>query len=214
MKIRLAIADNNSIQRDGLQAILERENFKVSCTMSCPEMLVEPLTQTDLLLWVSDLDIPLSKNLINQLKFSSPQLHVVILDQNLSLKAAIKAIHSGASGYITRNVQKDELLFAIHYILKGKKYINPDLTMEIFNKLSDIEEHISSLNTDLTFSDKEKEVLDLMISGYANREIAYRLFTTKRNVEDLRQNLINKTGAKDNLSLILYRIHQEYIQKE
>lgn len=211
MKTRLAIADNNPIRRDGIRAILQQENIDVNYTNNCLETLKEQVTDMDILIWGTDFNYPVDKNLIGRLKGTSG-LKIIILDNDQGLQPAIRAIHAGAHGYITQSVQKEELLFAIRYVLQGKKYVDPNLTMRLFNKLSDFEDHISSLNTDLTLSDKEKEVLDLMVCGYANKEIAYRLFTTKRNIEDLRQNLIAKTGAKDNLSLIFYRLHKEFIQ--
>ncbi|GAA4792855.1 response regulator transcription factor [Olivibacter ginsenosidimutans] len=212
MKISVAIADNNPIRRDGIGAILEQENLEVKHTEDCPDILKEHLQEVDVLIWGTSNNVPVDKNLITKLKVYSSKLKIIILDNDHGLQPAIKAIYAGAHGYITQSVQKEELLFAIKYVMQGKKYVDPSLTMRLFNKLSDFEDHIGNLNMNLTLSDKENEVLDLMVCGYANKEIAYRLFTTKRNIENLRQNLIEKTGAKDNLSLILYRLHKEFIQ--
>jgi len=212
MKTRVAVADNNPIRRDGICAILEQENFEVKHTQNCPDILKEHLQDTDILIWGTNTGLPVNRALISQLKASKNNLRIIVLDNDCGLQPAIKVIHAGAHGYITQSVQKEELLFAIKYVMQGKKYIDPSLTMRLFNKLSDFEDHIGDLKTNLTLSDKENEVLDLMVCGYANKEIAYRLFTTKRNIENLRQNLIDKTGAKDNLSLILYRLHKEFIQ--
>ncbi|QNL48355.1 response regulator transcription factor [Olivibacter sp. SDN3] len=212
MKIRLAIADNSLIRRDGIKAILQQHGFEVNYSFNCTETLNGHLTGVDILIWGADPEIPIDKRFVQTLKDSAPNLKIAILDEDNGIQPAIKAINSGVSAYITENVQKDELLFAIKYISQGKKYIDPSLTMKLFNKLSDFEDYISSLNTNLTLSQKEDDVLDLMLSGYANKEIAFRLFTTKKNIEDLRQNLIHKTGAKDNLSLILYKLHKKFIQ--
>jgi len=212
MKNRLAIADNNPIRRDGIRAILQQEDFEVSYASTCPEMLNGQLRDIDILIWGVDANLPVGKDLIDKLSLGAHRLKIIVLDNDCGFQASVKAISAGAHAYITELVQKDELLFAIKYVLQGKKYIDPAVTMRLFTKLSGFEDYISHLNTNLTFSDKENEILDLMVCGYANKEIAYKLFTTKRNIEDLRQNLITKTGAKDNLSLILYRLHQEFIQ--
>lgn len=211
MKNRLAIADNNPIRRDGIRAILQQGDFEVTYANTCPETLNGQLGEIDILIWGVDAGIPVNKDLIHKLCGPVHRLKIIVIDNNCGLKAAVRAISAGADAYITDMVQKDELLFTIKYVLQGKKYIDPIVTMNLFSKLSDFEEHISHLNTNLTLSDRENEVLDLMVCGYANKEIAYKLFTTKRNIEDLRQSLITKTGAKDNLSLILYRLHQEFI---
>lgn len=211
MKNKLAIADNNTIRRDGIQAILQQEDFEVIYAHSCHEMLHEQLKEVDILIWGVDTDLPIKQELINRLSGPFHHIKIIVMDHNCSLKAAMGAISSGADAYITDMVQKEELLFAIKYVLQGKKYIDPTFTMNLFTKLSGFEEHISQLNTDLTLSERETEVLNMMVCGYGNKEMAYKLFTTKRNIEDLRQNLITKTGAKDNLSLILYRLHQEFI---
>lgn len=212
MKIRLAIADNNLIRRDGIKAILQQNGFEVNYAQSCTETLNDLDVEVDILIWGVDPNIPIDKSFVHALKSNVPNLKIAILDQDKGIQPAIRAINSGANAYITENVQKDELLFAIKYISQGKNYIDPSLTMKLFSKLSDFEDYISSLNTNLTLSQKEDDILDLMLSGYANKEIAFRLFTTKKNIEDLRQNLIHKTGAKDNLSLILYKLHKKFIQ--
>lgn len=212
MKIRFAIADNNPIRRDGIRAILEQEDFEVTYTQSCLESLEEHLGEADILIWGADAQSPISSNLISNLRAIAPDIKVMVLDSDNGLSAAIKAISAGANGYITQGAQREEFLFGINYVLKGKNYIDPTLTIRLFNKLTDFEDHLTTLNTDFELSDRENEILDLMVCGYANKEIAYRLFTTKRNIENLRQNLIVKTGAKDNLSLILYRLHKEFIR--
>jgi DNA-binding NarL/FixJ family response regulator len=213
MKIGLAIADNNPIRRDGIRAILQQDSFDVLFTQSCLETLTERITDDiNVLIWGTDESAPVGQQLFKQLRVNGPHVKIVVLDNDNGIQPAIKAINAGADAYITQSVQKEELLFAIKYILQGKKYIDPSLTMRLFNKLSDFEDHLSTLNTNLELSEKENEVLDLMVCGYANKDIAYRLFTTKRNIENMRQDLINKTGAKDNLSLILYRLHKEFIQ--
>lgn len=212
MKTSIAVADNNPIRRDGISAILEQEDFEVKHTENYLDISKEHLQDTDILIWGTNAALSLDRTLISQLRASKGNLKVIILDNDCGLQAAIKAIYAGAHGYITQSVQKDELLFAIKYVMQGKKYIDPSLTMCLFDKLSDFEDYIGDFKANLTLSDKENEVLDLMVCGYANKEIAYRLFTTKRNIENLRQNLIDKTGARDNLSLILYRLYKEFIR--
>jgi len=212
MKIKFAIADNNPIRRDGIRAILQQENFEVSYAQNCPEALEERLQEVDIFIWSTDALFPINNHLIKRLRALAPGTKIIILDSDNGLPPAIKAIGVGANGYITHGVQKEEFLFAISYVREGKNYIDPTLTIRLFNKLSDFEDHLTMLNTDQALSDKENELLDLMIAGYASKEIAGRLFTTKRNIENLRQNLILKTGAKDNLSLILYRLQQEFIR--
>ncbi|MFC6101469.1 LuxR C-terminal-related transcriptional regulator [Olivibacter domesticus] len=212
MKTKFVIADNNPIRRDGIRAILEQENFEVTYTQSCLESLEEHLGAADIVIWGADAQSPINSNVIRTLRDIAPDIKVMVLDSDNGLSPAIKAIGAGANGYITQGAQREEFLFGINYVLKGKNYIDPTLTIRLFNKLTDFEDHLTTLNTNFELSDRENEILDLMVCGYANKEIAYKLFTTKRNIENLRQNLIVKTGAKDNLSLILYRLHKEFIR--
>lgn len=212
MKVKFAIADNNPMRRDGMRAILEEENFEVSHAVDHPDALEKQLKEVDILIWLTDAQFPISNPLIKKFHMVAPQTKIMVCDHDNGLSPAIQAIGAGANAYLTAGAQREEFLFAIDNVLKGRNYIDPVLTVKLFHKLSDFEGQISSIHTEHEISAQEREILDLMICGLVNKEIANHLHTTRRNIENLRQNLITKTGAKDNLSLILYRLHKEFIR--
>ncbi|HWV72697.1 MAG TPA: response regulator, partial [Pseudosphingobacterium sp.] len=101
MKIGLAIADNNPIRRDGIQAILQQDSFDVLFTQSCPETLKEHITDdVNVLIWGTDESEPVGQNLFKQLRVNAPQVKIVVLDNDNGIQPAIKAINAGADAYI------------------------------------------------------------------------------------------------------------------
>lgn len=212
MKFRIAVGDDNPIRRDGLTEILNQEKICVHESCSLSAISNTDFYITDILLLVVDHSIETIFSIIKQSKLSNSRLKVIVMDDVEGIQNAVRFFRIGINGYLTKNLRKEELLFALKYVYEGNSYVDADLTTKLFRKLSEFEKHMTTFNTDLTLTEKEREVLDLMVYGYANRDIAYRLFTTKRKIEEIREQLIEKTGARDNLGLILYRLHEEFIR--
>ncbi|QNL48363.1 response regulator transcription factor [Olivibacter sp. SDN3] len=212
MKYKIAIGDENSIRRYALAELLLQEKIDIGKNESLTAISAYDFYGIDVLLLVVDQNVDTVLHIIENAKLTNNQLKIVVMDDINGIKHALKLISAGVNGYIAKNLDKDGLLFALNYVYQGNDYIDVDLTAKLFHRLSEFEAHIASFNANVTLTEKEKEILDLMVYGHANRDIAYRLFTTKRKVEEIREQMIKKTGAKDNLGLILYRLHKEFIR--
>lgn len=125
----------------------------------------------------------------------------------------IKMMDLGAQGYILKNAGQDELCCAIQLVAAGNKYICSEVSLELLRKVQTLSIPITPFLADdqRDLSKRELEVLGLIGEGYTNAEIADKLFTSKRTIETHRQNLLEKTKARNTATLIKYALQRGLI---
>lgn len=114
-------------------------------------------------------------------------------------------LKAGASGFVSKKTGFEELIHAVKTVARGEKYI----CHETAGKLKNLNQFLSGLETNLRnkdelFSQREREVLDLLSNGKSSKEIASALFITERTVETHRKNMIEKANVKNTVELITY----------
>src|SRR5690606_34249411 len=122
-------------------------------------------------------------------------------------KYVAQAFAAGASGYLLKNVSADELLFSLKHVNVGGKYLCSELSLRLLDKLLYPGANHPDLNPDaVEFSMREIEILNLLVEGFTNHEIADKLFISKRTVEGHRQNMIVKAKVRNTAGLIRYAV--------
>ena len=110
------------------------------------------------------------------------------------------ALQPGADGYILADTNPDELIFAINYILEGKRYMASPIGFLLQKKARVSLQPAARIE----LSSREAEILNLIGEGLTNQEIADKLFTSRRTVEGHRNNLLHKTGTRNTAALIKF----------
>jgi DNA-binding NarL/FixJ family response regulator len=111
-------------------------------------------------------------------------------------------LNAGAKGYMLKNIDSDELIKAISIILSGKNYYSNEVAVKLIHANDDSikdEKNPSKKN----LSSRELDVLKLIAEAYTNKEIAEKLFLSKRTVESYRQNLLEKIQVKNTAGLLM-----------
>jgi len=139
--------------------------------------------------------------------------NLAILSSN-DLSLVTQALKEQIAGIIMDNASEDELLFAIEYILKGNKYIAPKISLQFIEKLGSLGSSTLFSSKMELLNQKERDVLELIMGGHANREIAYQLFTTKRKIEEIRKSIMQKIGVENNLSLTAFYLNQKLFHSD
>jgi DNA-binding NarL/FixJ family response regulator len=206
--IRIILAEDHNIVRNGIKSILDKEaGIQVVFEAENGKQVINWLSDGNKAsLVLSDMNMPelTGINMIKQLKDTIDVLILSMLDHE---NYVIEAIKAGARGYLLKNVSKDELLFAIKYVANGGKYVCSELTFKMLTKLAALPENIEPYrDPNLELSEREIEVLVLIAEGYTNNEIADKLFTSRRTVEGHRQSLIEKTGVRNTPALIKFAV--------
>lgn len=208
--INLVLADDHFIVRSGLRKLVEQlTNVKVlkECANGVEVMdFVRANKHVDMV--IADLNMPLmgGMELTYALKSFNPDIKVLILSMYDDLHTVAKIFEAGASVYLLKSTDMDELAFAIQMAGKNRKYIGVELMDQLITlQIKDVS--VGQPQTDLSqYSERELEVLQLIAAGLTNMEISHKLFLSKRTIEGHRQSLLQKTGSNNTASLIRHAI--------
>ena len=209
--IRIAIADDHAIVRQGLRQILAAHgDFEVIGEASNHGEVMQLLRKETFDVLLLDIAMP-GKNGIDTLKqvrLERPKLPVLMLSMYPEDQYAFRALKAGASGYLTKMTAADQLVDAIRTITRGRKYITPELAeslAESFDRDTEIEPH--SL-----LSDREFQTLKLIASGKPLAQIGAELALSPKTVSVYRARLLAKLGLHTNADLTRYAIEHKLLE--
>lgn len=210
-KIRIVLADDHSLVRDGIRALLESESdLEVIGEASNGEeaiVMVKDL-QPDLL--IIDIRMPIMNGIdaVAELSKQGVGINSIILSMHDSEEYILKSVSAGAKGYLLKDTGKEEFLKAIHTVEEGGKYFSGAISNVLVNNLlnpskESTEESVKKEEKKIPFNltNKEVKVLELVLSGLTNKDISEKLQNSKRTVETHRFNLMRKMEVKNLMEL-------------
>lgn len=205
MKIKVLLADDHTIVRDGLRALLESElDIEIiGSVANGREALLKSLElKPDVV--VMDIAMPELNGIdaAEQIRLGAPKTQVVILSIHSTAAHIYRAFRAGALGYLLKESAGSELIDAIHAVHKGRRY----LTQRIADTVMDsyLLQHSKSPLEELSV--REREVLQLVAEGLPSAEISVRLSLSLRTVETYRSRIMQKLNLHDLSSLIRFAI--------
>jgi DNA-binding NarL/FixJ family response regulator len=211
--LRILLADDHNIVRNGIKSLLEKEpDMEIVGEATDGQQALDMLGSANQLpdIVLTDVNMPVMNGmeLTAQINALYPKVKIIVLSMLDHERYVVQAFKAGATGYVLKNVSADELTFSIRHICNyNERFICMELAMRLVDKIINTEEAPQAeqqINLDL--SKREAEVLTLIAEGFTNQEIAEKLFTSKRTVEGHRQNLLEKTGARNTAALIRFAI--------
>ncbi len=203
--IRVVIADDHAIVRTGLRALIKSEPaMELIGEAAGGYEAIELVEKTMPDVLVLDLSMPDLDGIAvtKKIKPRFPDLHILILtlhEDEALLKAALKA---GAAGYILKRAAETELISAINIILRGDLYIDPSMIRTLLDENATPAKAQSESTEVLT--QRETEVLRLIVQGYTNRQMGEALNISVRTVEGHRANVSEKLGLHSRVELVRY----------
>ena len=142
------------------------------------------------------------------IKNKYPTIKILALTMVADSHKIRSMIEAGASGYILKSSNREELVTALQQIIKGQVHFSDEATKAILSEM--INPNLKQkLNVEIT--EREKDVLKLIIDEYTNQEIAEKLFISVRTVDAHRRNLLQKTGAKNAAGLVKFAYQNHLI---
>lgn len=205
--IRIIIADDHAVVRDGMSALLkEVKGIAVVGTATDGEAVLQQLSdglEADIIL--ADLDMPVMSGteLVKKLRATDASIKVIMLTMHQHEKYIAQAFEAGADGYLSKQTEADELIFALQRVFKSGNYISQSLVETYLKRIRRTSE-LQPPEEAAEFSNRELEVLALVAEGYTNQEIADRIFSSKRTVEGIRLGMLQKTSTRNSAALIRY----------
>jgi DNA-binding NarL/FixJ family response regulator len=215
-KIRVMIADDHKIFRDGIKSILEKEkDMEVVEEAAQGSEVLEKVGKSAIDVIVMDIDMgkPDGIEITEIISKKYPDVKILILSMMGLHDFIIQALEKGAIGFILKNAGKDEMLTAIRSVAKGDSYFSREVSailIEHLNKPRAAKKRIA----DIPLSARELEVLKLIVQENSNPEIAEKLFISIRTVDTHRRNLLEKLGVKNTAGLVKYAIQKGLIEQD
>jgi DNA-binding NarL/FixJ family response regulator len=208
--IKILIADDHAIVREGLKQILsESPDLVVVAEAGSGQEVLEKIRKNDVDLVVLDIAMPGRGGLdiLKEIKTQMPRLPVLMLSMYPEEQYAIRVLKSGASGYLTKESAPAELVKAIQQISQGRKYISPYLAEKL---AIDLEVSTDKLPHEL-LSDREYQVMCMIASGKTLKEIAAGLSLSIKTISTYRSRILEKMNMKTNAELTHYAIKNRLV---
>jgi two-component system, NarL family, invasion response regulator UvrY len=203
--IRILIADDHSIVREGLKKIIEKtSDMMVAGEATTGQEALDLVRSGEWDIALLDISMPGRGGLeaLKDIKQEFPKLPVLMLSMYPEDQFAVRALRAGASGYLTKGSAPELLIGAIYKIISGGKYISPCLAEQLANEI----EAKSNKPPHELLSDREFQVLRMLAAGKSVKEIAFDLSLSDKTVNTYRARIMEKTRMKNNSELISYVI--------
>lgn len=217
--IKIVLAEDHLVVLNGVKLLLESQSdlevidqgtngnkiLEILKSGNIPDVLITDIN-------MSDMD---GLELITHVNKDYPTIKIIVLSMLNNVQHVLQAFQNGANGYLVKNVGYEEMLYAIRHVAKGNRFICEEISiilLETLQKSPTAFLNIEQIMLKIGLTEREMEVLELIGDGFTNLQIADKLFLSKRTVEGHRQNLLEKTGAKNTASLIKYAIKMGLIQ--
>jgi two-component system, NarL family, nitrate/nitrite response regulator NarL len=213
--IRILVADDHAIFRDGLRKLLEVADDvqivgEASNGVECTKMLTK--LKPDILLL--DLRMPEKDGLgvLEEVNFDTLPTRVIVLTAAEDDRDVVRAMRLGARGVVLKQSASDLLLKSIRKVYDGEIWLDNRMTAEVIDAFKKSSESGQRREKPL-LSEREKEIVQLVAQGFRNREIGEKLFISEQTVKNHLHNIFDKLGVSDRLELALYAIHHRLIDQ-
>lgn len=207
MPLKLLLVDDHAMMVDGLVLLLEdSDRLLVSATASTGAYALAHLKSQKFDLMVCDFTLPDMDGaaLIAKAKLIDPEMKVVMLSMHEEAPIVREVMAAGANAYVLKKHAHEELLYAIETVSKGRQYLSDEVSRLMFTREADpLSEN--------QISDRELEVLRLLVDEKTSKAIADELFISERTVEAHRKNLLRKTGSVNTVGLVKYAYAKKLI---
>ncbi|MEP2937469.1 MAG: response regulator transcription factor [Gilvibacter sp.] len=204
MTIRIVIADDHQLFIDGIKSILNKEiGIEIVGEANNGLELVKCIEATNPNVVLTDIRMPIMDGVAVTRTLTQEHPNIAVLavsmyDQSVDV---IEMLEAGAKGYVTKNVEKKELLEAIHTLYKGDSYVSKNLPVNINEWLQTAQKPQQELLTR-----REKEIVRMIARGRTTLQIAESLNLSKYTVDTHRKNIHKKLGIKSNTGLVSYAL--------
>jgi DNA-binding NarL/FixJ family response regulator len=205
--IRLVLADDHVLVRQGLRKLLEGAGFVVAGEAADGREAVRLVRSENPDVAVMDIGMPLFNglNAALELTHSCPQVRLIVLTQHDNAQYVAEALRCGVKGYVLKNQAARDLVRAIEGVCRGEVYLSPGVA-------SAVAEACAAPGRADGLSVRERQVLQLIAEGSSTRDIAAQLGISAKTVESHRSKLMHKLDIHDTAGLVRYAIRRGVTQ--
>lgn len=214
-KIRVLVADDHTIVRKGLCALLNSEpNIEVVGEAEDGREAVERIGKIKPDVVLMDISMPSLNGFeaTRQIRKGHPGIRILVLTMHTNEEYIFEILQAGASGYVLKKSAPSDLVSAINAVYQGSAFLSPPVAEKVIERLKGMTVDNETKKVKLT--EREREVLQLIAEGCTNKEIAKRLFISVKTVESHRTHLMEKLDIHHAAGLTKYAIQKRIIQPD
>jgi DNA-binding NarL/FixJ family response regulator len=215
--IRLIIADDHEIFRDGLALMLSKQqDIELIGQAEHGKQLVALVTELQPDVIMTDVKMPVMDG-IEATRFllsKFPDLQIIALSMFDEENLIVDMLEAGAKGYLLKNADKQEILDAIQSVYDGKPYYCHHTTSKLASLISKSKFNPYKKKESLSFTGREKEIIRLICQQFTAQEIADKLFLSKRTVEGHRTKILEKMNVKNTAGVVIYALRHKLVAEE
>jgi two-component system, NarL family, response regulator LiaR len=213
-KIRILLADDHALVRQGTRELLEREvDLEVVAEAGDGEEAVRLACEHSPDIALMDIAMPKLNGIeaTRQIKASQPKVSVLVLTAYDDDQYIFALLEAGAAGYLLKNVGADELVRAIRAVAAGEAVLHPAIARRVVSRLATAEHKAAQASVFDHLSEREMEVLRLAAKGQKNQDIANTLFLSVRTVQTHLGNIFGKMGVSSRTEAVLEALRRGWL---
>ncbi|MCU0416605.1 MAG: response regulator transcription factor [Cytophagaceae bacterium] len=211
-KVRIVIADDHILLRDGVKNLLQKEwgaeiVGEATTGVEAIDIILQEIPDIALL----DLNMPIKNGIqvIREVREINPSIKCVILSMHEDPEYILKSVQAGAMSYLLKNANHEEIIYGLKQVYNGQKYFNSTVSEILIQGLSN--QKTSDVSLENVLTQREKEVLKEVAEGLSTKMIAEKLIISTRTVETHRINIMKKLKAQNTAELIRIAMENKLI---
>jgi len=209
--IRIAIADDHPIFRDGLRKLLALEgDLQVVAEARDGKEVLDILQRDEPDILLLDLKMPGLDGLgtLQRLQAQKTKTRVIVLTASDNEEEYVQAMKFGTSGIVLKQTATELLIKSIRKVYSGEIWLDSRTTAAVMRQFASPGDAAAKDRERSPLSQREREIVVLVAQGFKNKEIAERMFISEQTVKNHLHNIFDKLGVSDRLELALYAIHK------
>jgi DNA-binding NarL/FixJ family response regulator len=214
--IRVLLADDHPIVRDGLRKLLQlEEDIQVVGEASDGREVLKLVVDTQPDVLILDLRMPHMDGLaaLRALQTLEPRPKIIVLTASEDKNEFVQAMKLGCSGIVLKQTAPELIVRSIRKVIGGEIWLDSHTTAAVMRQFASPTDVIGAPMTGRgrersPLSQREREIVGLVAQGYKNREMAEKMFISEQTVKNHLHNIFDKLGVSDRLELALYAIHK------
>lgn len=216
--LNILLVDDHKIIREGIKHYLEAyKGVKVVGEAKNGKEALSWLeyhhTEVDIAILDIGMDGMSGIELCEKMTEKYPEIKCIALSMFSESYHIKQMMHAGAKGYLLKNSSQEEIHLAISKVAEDGTYFTPEVTNIVMDSFSgNAKKSYSRMTIEMPLTDRELEVLELIMKEYSNQEIADKLFISPRTVDAHKRNLLEKTGSKNLAGLVMYAVQNRLFE--
>ncbi|WP_317897930.1 response regulator transcription factor [Aurantibacillus circumpalustris] len=206
--IRVLIADDHQMFIDGIKSLLvNNKRIQIIGEAHNGFEVTEFVNKQKVDLILLDMSMPVMDGMeaMKIVKQKFPDLKIIMLTMFSTRDQIEKLLRAGADGYVLKNTGKEELVLAIETVMKGESFFSKEVTEQIMAGIQ--KKKVANRNAMIVeLTEREKDVLKLIVKEHTTQEIAEKLFISTNTVETHRKNLVSKLNVRNVAGLVKYAL--------